>query len=164
MTKKRIIIFVGCALGLLLALLSTPGAPAWRYEALHAACWRGDVVRVRLLLALGADPNGLSDYNCAPALEFSYPIEGAAGYNHPEIIHLLVKAGANVNVSSDSEGGTPLSSAAIHGATDAAKALLAYGARTTTESGHSILTVARRFGHDEIARMIESSSQFEQHR
>ena len=161
MTKKRIIIFSCCALGLLLAVLSTPLARAWRYEALHAACWRGDVGRVRLLLALGADPNGLSDYNSNPTFEFSYPMEGAAWNNHSEIIHLLVKAGAKVNVS-DSEGSSPLCYAAREGATDAAKALLAYGASTTNDNGTSVLTVSRRFGHDDIARLIESSSQFQQ--
>lgn len=161
MTKKCTVLLGCCALGLLLAWLLAPIAPAWRYEALHAACWRGDVGRVRLLLALGADPNGLSDYNCNPTFEFSYPIAGAAWNNHPEIIHLLVKAGAKVNVS-DAEGGTPLCTAAREGATESAKVLLAYGARTTTDSGISILTVSRRFGHDEIARLIEASPQFQQ--
>ncbi len=162
MTKKCIIIFSCCTIGLVLALLSTPLLRAERYEALHAACWRGDVGRVRLLLALGADPNGLSDYNCNPTFEFSYPIEGASLKNHPDIIHLLVKAGARVNVS-DSEGSSPLCYAAREGATDAAKALLAYGASTTRDDGTSVLTISRRFGHDEIARLIESSPQFQQH-
>ena len=158
MTKKRTIIFGCCAIGLLSALLLMPLARDVRIEALNAACWRGDVGRVRLLLALGADPNE----NCSSAFQFSYPIENAAWNNHPEIIHLLVKAGASVNVS-NSEGGSPLCTAAREGATEAAKALLSYGARITTENGTSVLTVARRFGHEEIARLIEASSCVQPH-
>jgi len=152
MTKKRIIIFGCCTIVLLFALLLMPLARDTRIEALSTACWRGDVGRVRLLLALGADPN----QNCSSAFEFTYPIESAAWNNYPEVIHLLVKAGASVNVS-NSEGGSPLCTAAREGATEAAKALLSYGARTTTENGTSVLTVARRFGHKEIARLIEAS-------
>jgi len=119
-------------------------------------CWRGDFWQVRLLLAIGADPNGLSD-NCIQSFEFSYPIQGAAWNNHPEIIRLLVKAGASVNVF-DSEGGSPLCDAVREGATEAAEVLLSYGARTTTENGTSVLSVARRFGHEDIARLVESTS------
>ena len=162
MSKKRIIILSCCAFGLLLVLFTPFFTRGGRYEALNAACWRGDVGRVRLLLALGADPNGESDYNCNPCLEFSYPIDGAAWNNHAEIIHLLVKAGASVNVP-DSEGGSPLCTAAREGSTDAAKTLLNYGARITTDDGTSVLTVARRFGHEDIARLIEASPQFQKH-
>jgi hypothetical protein len=151
--KRAAILGAAFAVGLvIIAIANLPLFYGKRYELLLQACGSGDTKRVRLLLALGADPNGLSDHY---AHEFTYPIDVAANDNHPEIIRLLVGSGAQVNVA-DSEGGSPLRSAAISGATEAAKVLLDCGAETTTENGSSVLTVAKRFGHVEIARMIEA--------
>ena len=131
--------------------------PAWRYHALVDACWTGNRDKVSDLLKSGADPNGLKDYNLNPTREFTYPIYGAAWNNHPDIINLLVEAGADVNVS-DSEGGSPLGTAARQGSLEAAKVLLSHGAHPTTRSGSSISEVARRFEHNEIADMIEATA------
>ncbi|MCX6868129.1 MAG: ankyrin repeat domain-containing protein [Verrucomicrobia bacterium] len=163
MTKKNILILSGCALGWMFAVILIPLARNFRYEELRAACRTGHVGTVRLLLILGADPNGKKDYKPSWTAEFSYPIEGAAQNNYPEIIHLLVKAGANVNVDVPGEGyeESPLCITAREGATEAAQALLTHGAWTTTRYGTSALAVARRRGHEEIARLIEASSQIQ---
>ena len=164
MTKKIILIVSGCALGWMLAVILMPMARNFRYEELRAACRTGQVGTVRILLILGADPNGEKDYKHSWTAEFSYPIEGASQNNYPEIIHLLVKAGANVNVdvSEETYEGSPLCIAAREGATEAAQALLTHGAWTTTRYGTSTLAVARRYGHEEIARLIEARSQMQQ--
>jgi ankyrin repeat protein len=163
MNKKIILILSGCALGWMFAVLLLPLARNFRYEELRAACRTGQVETVRLLLILGADPNGIKDYKPNWTVQFSYPIEGAAQNNYPEIIHLLVKAGANVNVDVPEETyeGSPLCIAAREGTTEAAQALLTHGAWTTTRYGTSALVVARRFGHEEIARLIEARSQIQ---
>ncbi len=131
--------------------------PAWRYHALVDACWAGNRDKVDDLLEGGADPNGLKDSNLNPTREFTYPIDGAAWNNHPEIINLLVRAGADVNVS-DSEGGSPLCTAARAGSLEAVKVLLSHGAHVRTESGSSAAEVAMRFGHDDIAGLIEATA------
>jgi len=131
--------------------------PGWRYHALVDACWTGNRDKVEDLLKSGADPNGLKDSNLNPTREFTYPIYGAAWNNHPDIINLLVRAGADVNVS-DSEGGSPLCTAAREGSLEAVKVLLSYGAHLTTESGSSTVDVARKFGHNDIADMIEATA------
>jgi uncharacterized protein len=131
--------------------------PAWRYHALVNACWTGNRDKVGDLLKGGADPNGLKDFNLNPTREFTYPIYGAAWNNHPKIIDLLVQAGAEVNVS-DSEGGSPLCTAAREGSLEAVKVLLFHGAHARTESGSSTAAVARRFGHDDIADLIEATA------
>jgi ankyrin repeat protein len=127
-----------------------------RYKALHRACWDGDIEKVHLLLALGADPNGVSDYRCHPMFEFSYPIDGAAWNNHAGIIKLLIDAGASVNVV-DREQGSPLCTAAREGSLDAARLLLSAGAKTVTQDGTPIQTVARNFGHEDIAILVEKA-------
>ena len=161
MNKKNILILSGCALGWMFAVLLLPLVRNFRYEELRAACRTGQVETARLLLILGADPNGKKDYKPNWTVEFSYPIEGAAQNNYPEIIHLLVKAGANVNVPGESCEESPLCIAARDGATEAAQALLTHGAWTTTRYGTSALAVARRCGHEEIARLIETRSQIQ---
>lgn len=130
--------------------------PAWRYHALVHACWTGNRDEVEDLLESGADPNGLKDFNLNVTMEFTYPIDGAAWNNHPDIINLLVQAGGDVNVS-DSEGGSPLCTAARQGSLEAVQVLLSHGASPTIKSGISTADVARRFGHNEIADMIEAT-------
>jgi len=163
MKKKIIFIVSGCALVWVFVVLLLPLARNFRYEELRAACGTGQVATVRLLLILGADPNGIKDYKPNWDVEFAYPIEGAAKHNYPEIIHLLANAGANVNADVDGESyeESPLCIAARGGATEAAQALLTHGAWATTKHGTSALAIARRSGHEEIARLIEASSRLQ---
>ena len=149
------LIFIIVIISLIAGIKSLLHDPSWRYHALAHACWVGDANKVRELLMDGADPNGLNDYNLNPTQEFSYPIDNAAWNNHDEIITMLVESGAKINVT-DSHSGSPLLTAAREGAIDAVRVLLLHGAFTQTESGDSISEVARRFGHIEIADMIDA--------
>ena len=108
-------------------------------------------------------PNGKKNYKPSWTAEFSYPIEGAVQNNYPEIIHLLDNAGPNVNTDVPGEGyeESPLCIAAREGATETAQALLTHSARTTTIYDTSALAVARRCGHEEIARLIEARTPLE---
>lgn len=152
--KTKIIILL-VIIGLIAGMKILLHDPSWRYHALTSACWNGNANKVRDLLENGADPNGLNDYNLNPTMEFCYPIDNAAWNNHSEIINLLVKAGAEVNVT-DSECGSPLMTAAQVGALDATRVLLLHGANTHTKAGDPISEIARRFGHNEIADLIDA--------
>jgi len=90
-------------------------------EEMLKACERGDVNRVRQLLA--------SDTTLANAkgAHNKTPLHWAAEKNYPVLAELLVTAGADINAEV-SWGMTPLQWAANMGSRDAAKVLLAHGA------------------------------------
>ena len=156
MKQKYWIVTIIAAVGFLAVGGLALHDPSWRYHELVDASWKGDSSRVSELLEGGADPNGLKDSNLNPTREFVYPINGAAWNNHPEVIDLLVRSGADVNVT-DSHGGSPLGTAARQGSIEAAKALLSHGAQPQIEPGRSTAEIARRFGHNEIAIMVEEA-------
>ena len=71
---------------------------------LHIACdEESDPERVRYLLQHGADPNVVDDLGCTPLY--------LAAYDNPEIVQLLLHAGANPNFARTDDGETPLARA-----------------------------------------------------
>ena len=81
-----------------------------------------EVIKVLLKNGNGVDlemRDGIVGYN-------STPLFHAVKKNQPEIVELLCKAGAKVNVYNN-EGDTPLTKAAIKGYTEIVKTLLTYG-------------------------------------
>ena len=77
----------------------------------------GDVSMTKILLEFGADPNAVNARGETP-LGFSVV------WNHPEIVQLLIDAGADVNSTSDfGTGQTLLNSAEISGYTEVARIL-----------------------------------------
>ena len=94
----------------------------------------GNVPVVRALLAHGADVNAVTARTGATALMW------AVAAPHPDIVKVLIDAGADVHVSSE-KGFTPLLFAARNGDIETAKILLAAGARvndTGSDGTHAL--------------------------
>ena len=111
----------------------------------------GNVEVVQELLAHGARPNvqDKDSYRGQTALMW------AVAEKHPEIVNLLVKAGADVNACSDG-GFTPLLFAAQQGDLESAKTLIGAGAnvnQAAPEEG-SPLVLAAHSGHEELAILL----------
>lgn len=75
---------------------------------LAAACWNGDLQTVKMLLAQGADPNGLSPHNRTPLYFVTHRSPRA---NRSAIVQSLLDAGADVDKRCDDENNTPLMNA-----------------------------------------------------
>ncbi len=91
---------------------------------LHEAAALGDLPTVLLLLELGVDPNIPDASDHAPL----YSLANGCLVGGGEIVHALVRAGANVNAQEGIQRCAPLHMAARRDSVDAAKALLECGA------------------------------------
>lgn len=116
---------------------------------LYDAAFRGHGEIVGLLLARGARPDGF-----APD---STPLHGAVVMDETEVMEQLLKAGANPDACSPG-GQSPLFVAAREGRAGAAGVLIAHGADVNRQdrSGNTPLSIARQFGQDEVATLLES--------
>ena len=79
-----------------------PGRPWKGDHALVGHAYRGNAVAVKLLLGVGANPNGNGGTRAAP-------LNLAAAGGHTVVTRLLLAAGADPNAT-DSAGNTPLES------------------------------------------------------
>lgn len=96
---------------------------------IHYAAWRGDLERVKSLLA--ADSDCVNAPVVDTALYIGTPLHWAAYAGHKDVVELLIRKGARVKVPQFKPGiayATPLQVAAIRGHTDIVKLLLANGA------------------------------------
>lgn len=134
---------------------------AEHYWLLNRACSTGDTMSVKMLLAAGADPNGVADYALFRKRyggpEPSWPINQAAWGGHLEVIELLLKAGATVDLP-EGEGWTALTFAVIQNHPKMVKRLLAAGANRhyKTYKG-TALELAQAKGFTEIIRLLTPS-------
>jgi ankyrin repeat protein len=94
--------------------------------ALIPACERGHVETVRTLIAAGVDVDHVNKLHWTALLEAV--ILGDGGERHQQIVDLLVKAGADVNLA-DGKGVTPLQHARAGGYKQIEATLLAARAR-----------------------------------
>lgn len=109
----------------------------------------GNAEVVSALLESGADPFERRDHYPTSALA------RAAEYDKPGIVKVLLDAGVPVD-DCDSDGATPLYTAAQAGAVEAARCLLDAGADPTKScEGETPAETARRFGHEALAELIE---------
>lgn len=101
---------------------SAPNAvPSKPSSELVTASQRGDVARVRELLAAGGNANDVDPDTGRSALHF------AARENRAEVVAVLLDSKADINAT-DRTGKTPLTMAAENSAVDATKLLIARGA------------------------------------
>lgn len=123
-------------------------------QPLQLAAWGGHLEAVRWLLARGAplDREG----NQWGALHY------AVFNGHRQLVDELIARGANVNARSPNLS-TPLILAAREGRDEIARQLLEAGAdaQQRNDWGDSALTMAMRYDHLRLAKMISSPEEFE---
>jgi hypothetical protein len=145
------------AAALAVALLAFPErVQGLRFERLSQAAYDGTLEEVRVLLWLGADPDG-GDYNDTVPYEFVTPLGTAASRGNLAVVRLLLERGASPDAA-DPTGFTPLIHAALQGHADVVSALLAAGARTDAVSmSGTALDVARGANQAEVVQLLEAA-------
>jgi hypothetical protein len=136
-------------MGLLVACSTIPKADL-DLEMLTAAR-AGNELRVRELLASGTSANGAVGDRLGGAL----PLVEAIAYGHPNVVPLLISAGAETN-KKNGLGNTPLIVATGLSDRTPVKALLHAGANPNIVSrdGWGPLQIAARSGKREIVQML----------
>jgi ankyrin repeat protein len=120
---------------------------------LGVACHRGDLARVRAILA--ADPgaaNRLPDY-VTYYLGSGAPLRNAAQQGHLEVVQLLLDHGADPNLREEeiAPHGHALYAAAAHGHLEIARLLLAHGAHPNPEVESSADALTRAIDRGDTA-------------
>lgn len=151
-------------------LLALIGVVAWlypifrgaRYHFLDRACVFGDDIGVKILLRIGADPDGRRD--CKQYLEHiagiepTIPLFHATWNGDTNILRLLLEAHANPNPPPFSpDHGTLLGLAAIRGHADAARLLRNAGARLDLPGGGSAIELARQHGQTSVVQVLQQT-------
>jgi ankyrin repeat protein len=127
----------------------------WRHPqggatALYVACEFGHIQVAQLLVAAGAAVDAARDDGATPLYK------ACQDGGKPAVARLLVKAGAKVN-QQDKSGMTPLWLSVHHGCKELVELLLEAGGDATYRvQGWSVLDLAKREGHQEIARLLIS--------
>ncbi|KAK7099773.1 uncharacterized protein [Littorina saxatilis] len=115
---------------------------------LHAACKKGDVEQVKVILCQGVSVDGKDDKG-------NSPLHTAIREGHAELVSLLAQLDADMNAPNE-EGATPLHEASASGKQDLARMLLENGARVnaTDVQGFTPLHAACSQGHTGIAALL----------
>jgi hypothetical protein len=120
-------------------------------QALVRAAGEGDVARVRLLLAEGADANAAAECGETALMR-------AAAKGHLEVVEVLLDAGGDVHAKSEN-GFTPLFMAVFFGHVGVARALLARGSDPSepTQVNTTAEKWARSWGSGEIVELLDEA-------
>lgn len=132
--------------------------PGERYWLMSQACYHGDVIGVQMLLNAGAEPDGVKDYKEFQRFEPIWHLSRAASGGHLEVIELLLKSGATVDLPSG-EGYTALFMAVISNRLEIVKRLLQAGANPSLfVNGRTMMELAKEKGFKEIVKLLESQT------
>jgi hypothetical protein len=115
------------------------------------ACHLGQAEIVKTLLENGEDVN-----QTHPNADGFGGLYSAAQRNHPDVVGILLQAGANVNMAHLASGATPLHMAVVHGHIEVVKMLLAAGANTNTITTEDAtpLYVAAKNGYVDVVKAL----------
>uniref|UniRef100_A0A671YTZ4 Euchromatic histone-lysine N-methyltransferase 1a n=1 Tax=Sparus aurata TaxID=8175 RepID=A0A671YTZ4_SPAAU len=141
-------------------LPSVPNIPAvpqvLRYPTrqLYISAKQGELQKVIHLLVDGKDPNFLME-----GQNRRTPLHAAAAEGHHEVCHMLVQAGANLDMF-DEEQRTPLMAACEGNHLDTVKYLLRAGASVSHKDimGFTCLHLAAKLGHYDIVHHLLSKA------
>jgi hypothetical protein len=123
------------------------------YNAMFSASRDNDYLAVRCLVAMGASPDGASDYESRyVGTEFTSHVECATASHNWRILRYLLSNGANPNL--DSEGGA-LTTAIHDRQPEAVRLLLAAGAQPRYSPTWTAADLARSLGYPEIAEIVK---------
>ena len=122
------------------------------FTALQLAAFFGHTAAAKVLIDRGADVNAPS----RNPLQVQ-PLHSAAARGGPELIALLLDAGADANAR-QAGGYTPLQARAAHGDMEMTKLLLRHGADPAQRSddGRTALDMARENGHADIVALLSA--------
>lgn len=138
-------------------LYSKEGRHWFLYDELSDACSDNSLWRVKLLVAMGADPVGISDYRAArefQGCEYGSHLSIATQYQDCRILRYLLEKGANANAASGCEG-CAISDAVNAHNPEAVKLLLEAGASPYYSKSWSIADHARTEGFQDIVEIAQ---------
>ncbi|MCX6855857.1 MAG: ankyrin repeat domain-containing protein [Verrucomicrobia bacterium] len=114
---------------------------------------------VQILLNAGAEPDGVNDYKHFGRFEPTWHLHQAAFGGHVEVVDMLLKAGATVDLRCG-EGETALFMAVYKNRTDVVRRMLEAGANSTLEvNGKTVLEVARSKGFGDVISLLERAAE-----
>ncbi|XP_051924172.1 histone-lysine N-methyltransferase EHMT1a isoform X2 [Hippocampus zosterae] len=130
----------------------TPTKVTYPTGQLYISAEGGELQRVIHLLVDGKDPNILID-----SQNKRTPLHAAAAEGHEEICHMLIQAGANLEMF-DEEQRTPLMAACENNHLDTVKYLVSAGAAINHKDvmGFTCLHLASKLGHYDIVQHLLS--------
>ncbi|MBO9647277.1 MAG: ankyrin repeat domain-containing protein [Variovorax sp.] len=140
---------VAMAPTLSIAQVPPSAAEVQAYQGLHQAAWRGDVAKVKALIAAGADFDARDAYGRTPLQVATYA-------RQREIVALLAKAGAKLDLL-ENDRYDAVTIAAVADDPQTLSLLLSLGAKagqTTSRYDGTALIAAAHLGHDEVVRML----------
>ena len=136
----------------LVAFWVVPHYRGFLYEAMSTACSNNNLPRVQLLIRLGADPDGTSDYD--GPFEFTSHVMVAATHPDCRILRYLLSKGARPDIH-EGDGSTPLSSAINDHNVEAVRVLLAAGANPRYTATWTAADQARVRGFPDLIDIVK---------